>query len=123
MRAYLICRNFSVNDGMYPAGHAANGTTQGLPVAIGRERGRTTYSGGGGDDWSGRSAGATVDWDERVFVDGSLSGGSSPGSDRSHYGSGASIYSSVTSRTISSSGSGGSTISSSSGRRRTTHRR
>ena len=121
MRAYLICRNFSVNDGMYPTGHTANGTTQGLPVAIGRERGRITYS-GGSDDWSGRSATATVDWDERVFADGSLSGGSSPGSDRSHYGSGASIYSSVTSRTISSSGSGGSS-SSTSGRRRTTGRR
>jgi len=42
MRAYLICRNFSVNDGMYPAGHNKGGIVQGLPVAIGTGR-RSTY--------------------------------------------------------------------------------
>ncbi|PYH34526.1 uncharacterized protein BO87DRAFT_458884 [Aspergillus neoniger CBS 115656] len=39
MRAYLICRNFSVNDGMYPAGHEhRGGPIQGIPVAIGTGR-------------------------------------------------------------------------------------
>ena len=42
MRAYLICRNFSVNDGMYPAGHKKGGIVQGLPVAIGTGR-HSTY--------------------------------------------------------------------------------
>ena len=43
MRAYLICRNFSVNDGMYPSGHhKRGGVLQGMPVAIGTER-RSTY--------------------------------------------------------------------------------
>lgn len=59
MRAYLICRNFSVNDGMYPAGHDHGGVIQGIPVAIGT--GRYRYSGTS----SSESAG-------------SLSGGSSP---------------------------------------------
>ncbi|KAF3011416.1 hypothetical protein E8E15_001893 [Penicillium rubens] len=35
MRAYLICRNFSVNDGMYPVGHEHGGAVQGMRVAIG----------------------------------------------------------------------------------------
>lgn len=43
MRAYLICRNFSVNDGMYPSGHAKGPVIQGLPVAIGTER-RSIYA-------------------------------------------------------------------------------
>lgn len=38
MRAYLICRNFSVNDGMYPAGTDHGGVVQGVPVAIGTGR-------------------------------------------------------------------------------------
>lgn len=38
MRAYLICRNFSVNDGMYPVGHDHGGIVQGIPVAIGTGR-------------------------------------------------------------------------------------
>lgn len=38
MRAYLICRNFSVNDGMYPVGHDHGGVVQGIPVAIGTGR-------------------------------------------------------------------------------------
>ena len=46
MRAYLICRNFSVNDGMYPAGHKrGGGVVQGLPVAIGTGRRLTNDSG------------------------------------------------------------------------------
>lgn len=43
MRAYLICRNFSVNDGMYPSGHNKGAVLQGLPVAIGTER-RSVYA-------------------------------------------------------------------------------
>ncbi|KAL9583205.1 MAG: hypothetical protein Q9203_005178 [Teloschistes exilis] len=66
MRAYLICRNFSVNDGMYPSGHARGPVIQGLPVAIGTER-RSIY---------------TEDHDS-----GSRSGGSSPSSgSNSSYG-------------------------------------
>jgi hypothetical protein len=43
-RAYMICRNFSVNDGMYPGQRAGQGgVIQGLPVAIGTGR-RNTYS-------------------------------------------------------------------------------
>ncbi|EKV13148.1 protein farnesyltransferase subunit beta [Penicillium digitatum] len=38
MRAYLICRNFSVNDGMYPTGHEHGGAVQGMRVAIGTGR-------------------------------------------------------------------------------------
>lgn len=38
MCAYLICRNFSVNDGRYPAGHDHGGVVQGVPVAIGTGR-------------------------------------------------------------------------------------
>ncbi|KAF1813576.1 hypothetical protein P152DRAFT_456958 [Eremomyces bilateralis CBS 781.70] len=42
--AYLICRNFSMNDGMYPGDkHSQGGVIQGLPVAIGTGR-RRTYS-------------------------------------------------------------------------------
>jgi len=41
MRAYLICRNFSVNDGMYPGG-LTNGVIQGLPVSTNPGR-RPTY--------------------------------------------------------------------------------
>ena len=43
MRAYLICRNFSVNDGRYPSGHNKSGVLQGMPVAIGTER-RSFYT-------------------------------------------------------------------------------
>ena len=61
MRAYMICRNFSVNDGMYPAGHDHGGFVQGIPVAIGTGR-RGRYS----DDTDTSTSG------------GSRSGGSSP---------------------------------------------
>ncbi|KAI1933136.1 hypothetical protein LOZ58_004431 [Ophidiomyces ophidiicola] len=62
MRAYLICRNFSVNDGMYPAGHDHGGIIQGVPVAIGTGR-RSRYH---NDDI------------ESSVSDRSRSGGSSP---------------------------------------------
>lgn len=62
MRAYLICRNFSVNDGMYPSGHKHGGAVQGIPVAIG----------------TGRKASRDDDTDTSVSSGGSWSGGSSP---------------------------------------------
>ena len=65
MRAYLICRNFSVNDGMYPSGHKPTGVLQGMPVAIGTER-RSVY----------------VEENDGSTSSGSRSGGSSPGSDK-----------------------------------------
>ncbi|KAJ5955577.1 hypothetical protein N7501_009856 [Penicillium viridicatum] len=74
MRAYLICRNFSVNDGMYPAGHEHGGAVQGMRVAIGVGRkaareddvlslGSASGSGAGSDgsqggSWSGAATGS-----------------------------------------------------------------
>jgi hypothetical protein len=47
--AYMICRNFSLNDGMYPGQKQGQaGVTQGLPVAIGTGR-RSSKSQYGGD--------------------------------------------------------------------------
>jgi hypothetical protein len=67
MNAYMICRNFSHNDGMYPGqrpGHrSANGIAQGLPVAIGTGRRANRHSG------SSYESGSS---------DGSSSGGNSP---------------------------------------------
>lgn len=54
MRAYLICRNFSVNDGMYPAGHDHGGVIQGIPVAIGTGRKRSRGEAGGAGQGGGR---------------------------------------------------------------------
>ncbi|KAJ5129318.1 uncharacterized protein N7515_005357 [Penicillium bovifimosum] len=86
MRAYLICRNFSVNDGMYPAGHDDGGIVQGMRVAIGSGRGkgsgknmngeedavsRSSRSGSGSGSGSGSSSTGR-------FSEGSWSGGSSP---------------------------------------------
>ncbi|TKA72944.1 hypothetical protein B0A49_08802 [Cryomyces minteri] len=68
-RAYMICRNFSVNDGMFPGhrpGQGGNGVVQGLPVAIGAGR-RSTYTTTSSDYESGGSIYAEVE-----------SGGSSP---------------------------------------------
>jgi len=54
-RAYMICRNFSVNDGMYPGQRPGQGgVVQGLPVAIGTGR-RSTVSSNDYD--SGSSSG------------------------------------------------------------------
>ncbi|KAI9825206.1 MAG: hypothetical protein M1826_007063 [Phylliscum demangeonii] len=80
MTAYLICRNFSVNDGMCPAGHQPDGgVIQGLPVAIGtgRHSASDSASSGCGTGGGGGSGG------------GYASGGSSPrGSGGSGSGSG-----------------------------------
>jgi bisphosphoglycerate-dependent phosphoglycerate mutase len=46
--AYIVCRNFSVNDGMIPGQkQGQGGVKQGLPVAIGtgRQRGSRQYAG------------------------------------------------------------------------------
>jgi len=40
LRAYNLCKNFSINDGMYPAGYQHGGLVQGVPVAIGTDRHR-----------------------------------------------------------------------------------
>lgn len=58
MRAYMICRNFSVSDGMYPAGHKV-AVPQGLPVAIGTGR-HSSYSEGSGGS-SGSSSPRSID--------------------------------------------------------------
>ncbi|KAL4952058.1 hypothetical protein BDW69DRAFT_28263 [Aspergillus filifer] len=71
MRAYLICRNFSVNDGKYPAGHDHGGVVQGIPVAIGK--GRRSRSSRYPDDVAGLSDMSTSEGSY-----GSRSGGSSP---------------------------------------------
>ncbi|KAL4803681.1 hypothetical protein BDV18DRAFT_37741 [Aspergillus unguis] len=66
MRAYLICRNFSVNDGKYPVGHDHGGIVQGIPVAIGKGR--------------RRSHPRYDEFQDISTSEGSRSGGSSPGS-------------------------------------------
>ena len=44
-KAFMICRNFSANDGMYPGQRpGSGGVVQGLPVAIGEGRTATTRS-------------------------------------------------------------------------------
>lgn len=56
-RAYMICRNFSVNDGMYPNQRPGQGgVVQGLPVAIGTGRRNTVSS---NDDSGSSSSGGT----------------------------------------------------------------
>lgn len=58
-RAYMICRNFSVNDGMYPGQRPGQGgVVQGLPVAIGSGR-RNTVSSNDYDSASTSSGGAS----------------------------------------------------------------
>ncbi|KAK4623653.1 hypothetical protein CLAFUW4_05577 [Fulvia fulva] len=66
-KAYMICRNFSVNDGMFPGQRPGQmtsaGAIQGLPVAIGTGRG------------SKRSSAASCD---TASTDGTSSGDNSP---------------------------------------------
>ena len=49
-RAYMICRNFSVNDGMIPGQKPGSGTVQGLPVAIGSGRKNISVSSSSSND-------------------------------------------------------------------------
>ncbi|KAI9660823.1 MAG: hypothetical protein M1829_006476 [Trizodia sp. TS-e1964] len=77
MRAYLICRNFSVSDGMYPGGHK-NGVVQGLPVNQPGTARRSVYN----DAYAGYNAAANTE------SSGLSSGGSSPGSSSASLDSG-----------------------------------
>jgi hypothetical protein len=79
MRAYLICRNFSVNDGKYPAGTNHGGVVQGIPVAIGtgrkssRDDDTDTSVSSSGGSWSGGSSPermVMLERGERVIVSG-----------------------------------------------------
>ncbi|KAJ5388143.1 hypothetical protein N7509_010684 [Penicillium cosmopolitanum] len=79
MRAYLICRNFSVNDGKYPAGTNHGGIVQGIPVAIGtgrkssRDDDTDTSVSSSGGSWSGGSSPermVMLERGERVIVSG-----------------------------------------------------
>lgn len=80
MRAYLICRNFSVNDGMYPAGHDHGGVVQGVPVAIGTGRDATSITSNGGGGGKGRYSLSSSGMSLSSGSGGSRSGGSSGGS-------------------------------------------
>ncbi|KXT02653.1 hypothetical protein AC578_1141 [Pseudocercospora eumusae] len=74
-KAYMICRNFSVNDGMFPGQRpgqrSSGGAIQGLPVAIGtgRRSNRSSY-----DSYHPSSS-----------TDGTSSGGNSPRSTESGF--------------------------------------
>jgi hypothetical protein len=69
--AYMICRNFSVNDGMYPGQKQGQaGVVQGLPVAIGTGRrsrykndyeSNSNYSGSSSGDSSPRTSDTELD--------------------------------------------------------------
>lgn len=88
--AYMICRNFSLNDGMYPGQKQGQaGVTQGLPVAIGtgRRSSKHQYSG----DYP--VTGAYGPYGEAV------SGGSSPRSSESELETGSRRSSSSSSET------------------------
>ena len=61
MNAWMICRNFSHNDGMCPGAHpgqrSANGTVQGLPAPIGT--GRRASNRNSGSSYEGPSSDGT----------------------------------------------------------------
>jgi hypothetical protein len=73
--AYMICRNFSVNDGMYPGQKQGQaGVVQGLPVAIGTGRrsrykndyeSTSSYSSSSSGDSSPRSSDTELDSSRR----------------------------------------------------------
>lgn len=78
MRAYLICRNFSVNDGMYV--REGEGV-QGIPVAIGTGRKQSSHSHshrGGGGRGGGRDGESTSSSSSSSGGGGSSPGWSSP---------------------------------------------
>lgn len=78
-KAFMICRNFSANDGMYPGQRpGSGGVVQGLPVAIGEGRATT------------RSCRSSMTGSEVSASDGSggSSGGESPRSFESGYADG-----------------------------------
>ncbi|CAK4030677.1 Hypothetical predicted protein [Lecanosticta acicola] len=55
-KAYMICRNFSVNDGMFPGQRPGGRNVQGLPVAIGTGRKRNSAFSEGSSTSSGGSS-------------------------------------------------------------------
>ena len=87
MRAYLICRNFSVNDGMYPIGHDHGGIVQGIPTAIGT--GRHSHRHNGSDTSS--SPGSSPGRHDNPRKGGYAASSNSHGSSR-HYGSSSTSY-------------------------------
>jgi len=84
-KAWMICRNFSSNDGMLPGQRSgqcsSNGVVQGLPVPIGTGRRSSRVSGNGYDTvvpnppTSNRHSGSSYD---NSSSDGLSSGGNSP---------------------------------------------
>ena len=68
--AYTICRDFSANDGMYPAGFAHNGVLQGNPVPVGSGRHQRRQE--------GAYPNAEYRYRSESDSSGSRSGGSSP---------------------------------------------
>ena len=83
MKAYMICRNFSANDGMYPGQRpgqrSSNGHIQGLPVAIGT--GRRSHHHGHRDSVASYDAGTGSSGSS----EGTNSGGNSPRSVESNF--------------------------------------
>lgn len=96
MRAYLICRNFSVNDGMYPVGHDHGGIVQGIPVAIGTGRHSHRHNGSDTSSSPGSSPGRHGDPRLGGYATLSSSNGSSSqyGASSLNYGSSSSSNSS-----------------------------
>ncbi|KAF2460651.1 hypothetical protein BDY21DRAFT_384209 [Lineolata rhizophorae] len=77
-RAYMICRNFSVNDGMYPGQRAGQGgVIQGIPVAIGTGRRATCGSVAAAAAAAAAAAGDYYDSGSSNYAEAG-SGGSSP---------------------------------------------
>lgn len=85
--AYIVCRNFSVNDGMIPGQkQGQGGVKQGLPVAIGAGRARRgqydnavrAYPGNNSEDSSPRSSNSELEASSRRSSASSSS--STPGS-------------------------------------------
>ena len=78
-RAYMICRSFSVNDGMFPGQkQGQGGIIQGLPVAIGTGRRRSGGGGGGNSHAASHGSGSSSN---NSFDGGMMMGGySDPGS-------------------------------------------
>jgi hypothetical protein len=84
MRAYLICRNFSVNDGKYPVGHDHGGIVQGIPTAIGTGRHSHRHNGSDTSSSPGSSPGRHGNPRSSGYAAPSISQGSS-----GHYGAAA----------------------------------
>ena len=101
MRAYLICRNFSVNDGMYPVGHDHGGIVQGIPVAIGTGRHSHRHHGSDTSSSPGSSPGRHGSNPRQSgYATSSSSHGSNSHGSSSHYALPSSTYGSSRYRSI-----------------------